>query len=358
MTILTKYLLREFSKVFFYSLAVALSLYLIIDLFERLDTFITHRASLWTTSQYFLFKFPYIVFQITPMAVLLATFITLGNLSRNFEIVALKANGVSLFRLVAPILVSTLTISIAAFFGNELISPYTNRKVQTIFNEIKEKKGKYLFKQHQIWYRGKGVIYNIKFFSPQEDTLQGVTLYFFDTNFHLFKRVDAERAHWQENQWIFTNVTTRSFESENAIKISFDRQKPIPFEEGPETFKQEIRKPYEMSYLELKDYIEKTTQEGYDATTYLADMYAKISNSFINFIISLFGIPFALRLGKHGGFALGVTLSFFIGFVYWVFFNICLALAHSGALPPMVSAWVANLTFGALGLSMLLQIRF
>ena len=358
MTILAKYTLREFCKVLFCSLAIALSLYFTIDLFERLDVFLKHHASLGSIIQYFFFKFPSIIFQVTPIAVLLSTFITLGIFSRNFEIVALKANGISLFRTISPILATTMTISIVTLLGNELIVPFTNQKVRTISDSIKGRKGRYIFKQNQIWYKGEGVIYNIKFFSHQHNTLHGITLFYFDNDFHLIKRIDAERAHWEKNRWIFEKVTTRIFAPAKTGKTSFEQQKTLPLKESPETFKQEIRKPEEMSYLELKEYIEKTTQEGYDTTQYLADMYAKISSPFINFIISLLGIPFALRLGKHGGFALGVTFSFAIGFIYWVIFSVCLALGHGGALPPLVSAWIANFIFGVLGLYLSLQIRY
>ena len=358
MTIISRYIFREFIKVFFYSLAVATSLFFIIDLFERLDVFLKYQASLSLITQYFLYKFPSIIFQITPVAVLLSTFITLGILSRNFEIIALKATGINLFRTISPILVTTFIISIIVLLGNELIAPFTNHKARTIYKNIKGRKEKYIFKQHQLWYRGGNIIYNIKFFSYQDNVLHGVTLYFFDKDFHLYKRIDAERACWEGENWVFKNVTIRVFNPDKTIKTSFATKKVLPLKERPETFKKEIRKPEEMSYLELKEYIEKTTQEGYDTTKYLADMYAKISAPFINFIITLLGIPFAIKLGKHGGFALGVTFSFIIGFFYWVFFNICLALGHGGALPPLISAWIANFIFGILGLYLLLQIRY
>jgi lipopolysaccharide export system permease protein len=355
MTIISKYIVREFSEVCAYSLAVAMSLFLIFDLFERLDTLIKYHATFSAGAQYFLFKLPYLLFQMAPIAVLLATCITFANLSRHSEIVALRASGISLYHLLSPIIATTLIISVATFFGNELVSPYANQKVQVILDDIKGQKGKYLFKQHEIWYRGEGVIYNIKFFSYQDNTLHGVTLYFLDKNFRLYKRIDADRGHWDNGQWLFTKVTTRTFESNKAITTVSEERKRIPFKEGPETFRQEVRKPEVMSYLELKDYIEKTTNEGYDTSSYLADMYAKISSPFINLIISLLGIPFAIRLGRHGGFALGITLSIIIGFLYWVFFNVCLALGHGGALPPVIAAWIANLIFGALGLYLLLQ---
>ena len=358
MTIITKYILREFIKVYLYSLAVAASLFFIIDLFERLDTFLKYQASFITVIQYFSCKLPAIILQINPIAVLLATFITLGILSRNFEIVALRASGISLLRTATPILATTFIISILVLLGNEIIAPHTNNKMRTIYNDFRGRKETLIFKQHQIWYRGDEAIYNIRFFSHPTNSLHGVTLYFFDDDFHLFKRIDAKNAQWHNNQWVFREVFTRIFKRDKTVKTSFQQRAVIPLKETPETFKQEIREPEEMSYLELKEYIEKTTREGYDITKYLADMYSKVSSPFINFIISLLGIPFAIRLGRHGGFALGVTFSFAVGFTYWVFFNICLALGHGGALPPFISAWIANVIFGMLGVYSLLQVRY
>jgi len=358
MTIISKYILREFNKIFFYGLLFMASLFFIIDLFEHLDTFVKYQAKFSSIVQYFLLKLPFIILTITPVAILLATFITLGIFSRNFEIVALRATGISLLHLVIPIFAYALIISILSLLGNELVSPYTNRKVKAIYNEIKGREKKYLFKQHQLWYRGENRMYNIKLFSHRNNTLHGITIYFFDSEFHLSKRIDADQARWENNQWVFFNVTTRTFGSEKKIETSFEKRAIIPIEETPETFKREIREPEEMSYLELKEYIEKTTEEGYDTTQYLTDLYAKGSRPFISLVIALLGIPFAIRIGKRGGFALGITLSFALGFCYWVFFNICIALGYSGAFHPFISAWVANFIFGTLGLWMLLQIRF
>lgn len=358
MTIITRYILREFNKVFFYSLAVAVTLFFIGDLSERLDEFLKHQANFVDILQYFFFKIPSIIFLIIPIPVLLATSIVLGIFSRNFEIIALKSSGVSLWRTIAPILLAAFSISIITLFGNELIAPYSAQKAKAISNSIKGREKGTIFSRNQIWFRGKEIMYNIKLFSPQNNTLHGVTLYFLDQDFNLNKRIDAEWADWQGDHWVFHKVTTRVFFPDKTIKTSFEKQNSFPLEETPDTFKQEIREPEEMSYLELKGYIEKTTQEGYDTTRYLADLYAKISSPFINFIIALCGIPFALRIGRHGGFALGVTLSFIIGFVYWVFFTVCLALGKGGALPPFISAWAANFIFCSSGLYFLLHIKY
>ena len=359
MSILARYILREFLRTFVYGLAVAITLYTVIELFQRLDTFIENRANIVDVIKYLLYLLPGLVVLLCPVAVLLATFITIGILSRNFEIMALRAGGVSLNRIVVPLLVCTFMISIVSAFGSELVAPYATRKAEQTYQKIKGRDyGKMKISQNQIWYRGKGVIYNVKMFNLVNDILEGVTLYYFDTDFRLTKRIDAQRAQWFNNQWVFVNATIRTFHPDKETETMSAEYQVVPLDETPDTFKQEGREPQEMNFLNLKDYIEKTTQEGYDTAQYLADLYAKTSSPFINFIIALFGVPFAIRIGRHGGFALGVTLSFVVGFSYWVFFNICLALGHGGALPPLVSAWIANVIFAALGAWSLLQIRY
>lgn len=359
MTILSKYILREFLRTLAYSLAVAITLYTVIELFQRLDTFIEHNASVLDASMYLLYLIPGVVVLLCPVAVLLSTFVTIGILSRNFEIMALRAGGVSLNRIVVPLLVCAFVISILSVLGSELVVPYSTTKAEQTYRQIKGREhGRTKISRDQFWYRGEGAIYNVKLFRRKSNMLDGVTIYSFDDNFRLTRRIDSERAQWVDNQWVFKNVTIRRFFPDKPTETTFAEFQGIPLHETPETFKQEVREPEEMSYRELKQYIEKTTQEGYDTTQYLADLYAKTSSPFINFIIALFGIPFAIRIGRHGGFALGVTLSFVVGFSYWVFFNVCLALGYSGALPPLVSAWIANVIFAALGVWSLLQVRY
>ncbi|HQO79009.1 MAG TPA: LptF/LptG family permease, partial [Thermodesulfobacteriota bacterium] len=224
MTILSRYILREFLKTLIYSLAVAVTLFMIIELFGQLDEFIEHRAGIVAIASYLGYLIPGTIILLCPVAVLLSSFITIGILSRNQEILALRANGVSLYRVVFPILACTFFISLASLMSNELIAPYTNRMAEQTFQHIKGKLyGRSIYSQSQLWYRGEGVIYNIKFFHPQTNVLEGVTLYFFDDDFRLVKRIDAERADWEKNKWVFANVTSRTFLSEREFARTFEK---------------------------------------------------------------------------------------------------------------------------------------
>jgi lipopolysaccharide export system permease protein len=112
-----------------------------------------------------------------------------------------------------------------------------------------------------------------------------------------------------------------------------------------------------MSFSEIRAFIQQLKREGFSSTTYEVDMYAKVSYSFINVIMMLLGIPFALRIGRSGGMALGIAISIAIGFVYWIFFGFCLSLGKGGAMPPFLAAWIANVAFGFFGMYMFLYVR-
>src|SRR5512136_2246066 len=104
MSTLSRYTTREFIKNFFLGLGAFSTIYLIVEFFERINAFLYNHASLGMMGSYFLNKIPSILFQIAPAAILLATIITLGAMSRHNEIMALKSGGISLWRIISPIL--------------------------------------------------------------------------------------------------------------------------------------------------------------------------------------------------------------------------------------------------------------
>jgi lipopolysaccharide export system permease protein len=112
-----------------------------------------------------------------------------------------------------------------------------------------------------------------------------------------------------------------------------------------------------MSFTELRTYIQKIKAAGYDATRYLVDLYAKLSYSFLNMIMVLIGIPFALKTGRSGGATLSIGISVLIGFSYGVIFYIFLSFGKSGMLPPILSAWTPTFIFGLTGVLSLMSIR-
>lgn len=358
MLIITKYFTREFIKIFFLCLTAFISLYLMVDLFERLEDMIKHEVALSLIVRYFLYSIPMIIYQVSPLGVLLCTFITIGIFVRHNEITALKAHGISLYRVLKVFLLISVCLCLLSVWLQEYVLPFTNSQVKEIKNvHIKRKKSARLLKRPDFWYRINDNVYNIEFFDPDKNTLQKITILCFGPGVFLNKRIDAEKAVWVDNKWIFSQVIIRGFTPGGNVTVSKFKSKVIAINKTPEDFIMSRKESDEMSLSEIRTFIKKINEEGYPSIPYEVDMHAKVSYPFINVVMAILGIPFALRIGRSGGMAMGIAISVALGFLYWTFFAFCLSLGKGGSIPPFVSAWTANIAFGFLGIYMFLHVR-
>lgn len=358
MLIITRYFTREFLKIFLLCMGSFIALYLLVDLFERLDDMIEHQVAIGLIIKYTLCSIPMIIYQVCPLGVLLCTFITIGLFAKNQEIMALRAHGVSLYRVLKVFVFISISVCLFSLWLQEYVMPTTNQVVKEIkLVHIKGKKPSKLFKKFHFWYRSQNIIYNIAYFDPDRQELQKISLLYFDKNFNIVKRVDAQSATWRGDAWLFQEGLEREFLPDGGMKVHKFTDRAFSINKTPDDFRSARKEAEEMSFTELWMAVKKMRQEGYLPTSYEVDMHAKISYAFISFIMALLGIPFALRTGRSGGLALGVAVSLAFGFVYWIFFAFCVSLGKSGALPPVIAAWTANMAFGMIGIYMFLHVR-
>ncbi|MBM4350503.1 MAG: LPS export ABC transporter permease LptG [Deltaproteobacteria bacterium] len=357
--VLHRYVIREYLKVFLLSLSGLILIYIVVLFFQKVDTFIKYQAPFLLIFEYLLYKTPEVIFQWTlPYAVLLSILLTLGTLSRHSEITAMKAGGVSLYRITIPLFIIALIISFFSFLGNEYLVPLTNQQTRHLLSvKVRKEQQTSFFKNYKIWYYGDRGIFNIQLLDAKEKILKGITLYQFDDQFHCTRRIDAREARWIDGKWKLFQGAIREFKSEETIKTIPFAEQEFDFQEDWESFQRIERKAGEMSYTELRNYIQRIQVSGYDTTRYLTDLYAKLSYPFLNLIMVLIGIPFALKTGRSGGVALSIGISVMIGFAYGVIFYVFLSFGKSGVLPPFLAAWAPTLLFGLAGIFTLTSIR-
>jgi lipopolysaccharide export system permease protein len=357
--VLHRYVTREYLKVFLLSLSGLILIYLVVLFFQKMDTFIKHQAPFLLIFEYLLFKIPEVIFQWTlPYAVLLSTLLTLGALSRHSEITAMKAGGVSLYRITIPLFIIALLTSGLAFLGNEYLVPLTNQKTRYLLSvKVRKQPQTSYFKNYKIWYHGNLGIFNIQLLDAKEKILKGFTLYQFDDEFRCTLRIDAREARWIDGKWKLRQGAIREFHEGEAIRTTPFSDYEFDLQENWESFQRIEQKADEMSYSELRSYIEKIQGAGYDTTRYLTDLYSKLSYPLLNLIMVLVGIPFALKTGRSGGVALSIGISVMIGFLYGVTFYIFLSFGKSGILPPFLAAWTPTLLFALTGIFTLTSIR-
>jgi lipopolysaccharide export system permease protein len=356
---LQRYILREYLKIFGLTLSGMILIYIVVLFLQKVDLIIKNRAPFHLIFVYLLYKIPEVIFQWTlPYTVLLATLLVLGMLSRHSEITAMKAGGVSLYRITFPLLALALIISLFSFLGNEYLVPFSNQRAQYLMSvEVKKEPLESFFKNYKIWYHSGRRIFNVQLLDPQKKVLKGFTLYQFDNHFRCVQRIDAREARWVDGKWWLYDGAVRDFDESGSIRTTYFEEMEYALQENWDSFQTIERQSTEMSYSELRNYIQKIQTSGYDATRYLVDLYSKYSYPLLNLIMVLIGIPFALKTGRSGGVALSIGISVLIGFAYGVTFYIFLSFGKSGVLSPLLSSWTPTLIFGLAGIFTLMSIR-
>jgi LPS export ABC transporter permease LptF/LPS export ABC transporter permease LptG len=359
-TILDDYVLRDFSFYLALIIAAFLTLLLVFTLFELLGDILRNQVSPLTVGEYLLNVAPYFLYNTTPLCMLLAVLVTFGLLQRSNEITAIKATGISLYRIVVPVLIAATLVAGILFLSDQIYLPYTNKRQDALRNHIKGRPAQTYLRPDRKWIFGQNsTIYYYQFFDPDRDVFGSLSVFQFDPHtFQITHRVTAERAHWSDSmsRWLYEQGWERTM---NAAAIQNYRQFDVAtfpdLAEPPAYFKKEIKQSSEMSYEELRRYIHDLEQSGFDVVRLRVQLQKKIAYPLITLVMAVLAIPFALSAGKRGAVA-GMATAIGIGVVYWIISGLFEAMGNLSQLPPAVAAWSPDLVFAFIGGYLILRI--
>ena len=348
MSIFDRYLIKEILKHFGIVLSAAIVIYLVIDFFENIDRFMEAGLPLSRALEFFQLKVPLIIVQITPVGILLAVLITFGLMNKNNEIIALKSGGMSIYHFLKPIWVLGLVFTVGYFIMAEIVVPITTSKANEIWR-FEVKKYAVTAVRKNIWIKGHRSIAYISYFNPQDQSISGIATNYFDQQFRLTRRVDAAKAKYQNNQWIFYDVMEQRLNDQNgSYAVTFADQQVEDINFSPEDLKKIAKKSEEMNFKELYRYIHDVESEGYDATPYRVDLQGKFALPLSCIIVSLIGASITLRKTTREGLSMSIAYGMVIVFLYWITQSFCSSLGYGGLLPPYIAAWTANFLFACL----------
>ncbi len=359
-TILDDYILRDFSVYLGLIVSTFLMLLLVFTLFELLGDILRNQVSPLTVGEYLLNVAPYFLYNTTPLCMLLAVLVTFGLLQRSNEITAIKATGISLYRLIVPVLIVAMLVAGVLFLSDQIYLPYTNKRQDALRNLIKGKPAQTYLRPDRKWIFGQNsTIYYYQFFDPDRDVFGSLSVFQFDPHtFQIARRVTAERAHWSESmgRWLYEQGWQRAL-SGSAIQDyrKFDVATFPEFAESPAYFKKEVKQSSEMSYEELRGYIHDLEQSGFDVVRLRVQLQKKIAYPLITLVMAVIAIPFALSAGKRGAIA-GVATAIGIGVVYWTVSGLFEAMGNLSQLPPAIAAWSPDVVFAFVGGYLILRI--
>jgi LPS export ABC transporter permease LptF/LPS export ABC transporter permease LptG len=347
------YILRRFLLYFALIMGVFVFLFETFTFFELLDDIARHRVPFLTVINYFRYLTPYLVYNLAPLGALVSVLVTLGIMSKNNEIVAIKANGISLHRLIVPLLVAGLVLAGAMLLVDETYLPYANQRQDALRNQIKGRPPQ-TYTRPQRWIFGEhSKIYNYDLFSPLQRLFGGLSVVELDpVTFNIRRRIFATRAQWSVSQkiWLLESGWVRDFSGSSITRFDqFNVQSFPELTEPPEYFNREVRQAFQMDWSELNRYIEGLRRAGFDVANLTVQWHVKIAYPLIAPISMLLAIPFAFLVGARGALG-GIAIGVAIGIGYWSVARLLEAMGGVGQLPPFLAAWSPDFIFFFLGL--------
>jgi LPS export ABC transporter permease LptG len=346
-------------------LASFVSLTLIFTFFELIADMIRNHIPLSKMFTYLFFLTPKLIYSLLPVSVLVSVLATFGVMTKQNEVTAFRACGVSLFRLAIPILVFTTLLSGGLFAFDFYYVAGANRKQDALRDEIKGRAPQTYLRPDRKWIMGfnSNRIFYYRFFdnSGGESTMNEVSIFELDKNpFRLARQIFAKRAQWRPSMktWIFEDGWTCEYQGAFCNTASSFQVKTFPeVTEPPSHFLKEATQATQMNFLQLESYIQDLTQSGFEGTVQLqVRFFRKFSVPLFALIMAMIAIPFGFLVGNRGAMT-GIGISIAIAIVYMAIDPLFEKLGDVSQLPPAMAAWAPDLVFSLAGLYLLLRMR-
>jgi LPS export ABC transporter permease LptG/LPS export ABC transporter permease LptF len=362
--ILDEYVVREFVFMFLLVLAAFVLLMIIFTFFDLIGDIIRNRISLVTVGDYLVNLTPSMLYQIAPLAVLIAALVVFGVLNRNSEIVAMKATGISLYRLVVPIVSIAAILSISLFLFDQYYLPQANRRQEALRNVIKGRPPQTYLHPEQKWIFGQprpgepARIFYYQFFDPNRNEFANLSVFEFDpSTFALTRRIFAGRAVWDGDRdaWKFENGWVRDIDGANVSEYrTFLSTTLAEVHEPPDYFEKEDLQSQEMNFAQLDRYVRDLQQSGFDTMRLRVALWHKLAYPLVAVVMAVLAIPFALSMGRRGSLS-GIAVAIGVALAFWVVDGLFGAMGYVNYLPAAMAAWSSDILFGLVGGYLLLR---
>jgi len=359
MRILDRYIIKNFLLPFFYCLSLFIFLYIIIDLFGHLDEILKHKVPVLILQEYYLSMIPFIILHTTPIASLISTIYVISAMNRHDEITAMRAAGINIFRILTPFICIGIAISISVFAISEKILPISMKNAHAIKENYIEKekhdktRNKKTINNIAMYDKGNRLIF-IESYDMHTSTAKGITILKQDKTGSVGEKMNAREGRWTGVSWELSNLLVYKLDNIGRIEGNplFFETKNIDMESPKELISKGTNYEF-MSFKDLSNYINNFSGASPEIINKLrVDLHQKISLPFTSLVIILIGSAFAIKVRQRGKTAAiaGIGMGIVLGFIYYALMATFIALGKGGILAPFLSAHLANILFGFIGL--------
>lgn len=358
MTRLDRYVLRRHLGCLALSAAGMWLITVVVDLIENIDTFIDHEAALGQIARYYLFRTPYWILLALPITTLLGTLFSLGGLARRSEIVAAKAAGISLHRLLAPLYLFSVVMALGSMWFTDVIVPGATFRYNSVRDDIRSYSRSDGSRRQVLLQDVRGQFIFARSYDHQRLRAHQVTWERTDGS-RTIERATARIATWRDGasqtdrgHWMLTDGHYHLLDGPDLRVAAFDTLALPLLTLTPDDLARQQRTPEEMDFGELSTYIDRARTNGEDVTRHLVDLHLKVSFPFTCVVVFLLGAPLGAAT-RRSGRASAIGLGMLICFVFYGSVKAGQALGWNGILAPWLGAWLAMFLFGGLGLLLL-----
>jgi LPS export ABC transporter permease LptG len=362
--ILDRYVASNYARVAALSAVAMAGIFYIATFLDLSDKVFRGQATWAMLAQYLWYATPQYVYYILPLSVLLAALVTIGLLTKNSELVVMKACGISLYRVALPMVAGAVVAGGVLFVLEQTVLGPSNRRAESIRHVIRGGSPQTFDVLARQWMTGgRGEIYHYDYYDPRERRLNGLSVYEFGERMPILARrtfaeqatfagaaADSTRTWDAERGWtreLTPEGDTRAFTPFTQEELSLEPAEYFATQQPDERF---------MSYSQLRDYIGRLRDTGFDVSAQLVALERKVSFPFVTIVMTLLAVPFAVTTGRRGAMY-GIGVGIVLAITYWVAISVFAALGTGGLVAPALAAWAPNLLFGAGAGYLLLTVR-
>jgi LPS export ABC transporter permease LptG len=367
--LLDLYVSRQYLRIFLFGVAGLLGIFYISTFMEHAEKLFRGTATTSLLLRFLFFSTPQFVYFVIPMSALLATLVTIGLMTKNSELIVMKACGVSLYRTAVPLLLFAIAWSGVLFGLQQEVLPQTNREARRLENAIRgfPNQNFELLNRHWIVATGGG-LYHYESFDPRANRFTQLSAYRINPgawrldSVTYAKDVSLSQSHESAPVWRGRQGWTRDFAvtmrgavERTSVKYAPFAEKDLPLE-PPSYFKTENIEPEWMTYGQLKRYVTQLRASGFNAVPDMVALQRKVSFPLVTVVMTLLAVPFAVTTGRRGALY-GIGVGIVLAIVYWTTLSVFAAMGAGGLIAPVLAAWAPNILFSAAAAYMVLTVR-
>jgi LPS export ABC transporter permease LptG len=362
--VLDRYVASSYLRFFFLATLALVGIFYISTFIDQSDKVLKGTASWSMLLEYFRYATPQWFYYALPVAVLLATLVTIAVLTKNSELIVMKACGISLYRVALPMFITAAVVGGALFALEETVLGPSNRRAEQLRHVIRGGSPETFDVLHQRWLVGTGgEIYHYNWFDPRTHQVSGLSVFEFTPGMErVTRRTYADLATYVETDeedplvWKIERGWTREFDESGEVSSFTPFTSASRRLETANYFGAEQPRAEFMGYSDLRAYTKVLESGGFDIVKENVAVARKLAFPFVTLVMTLIAVPFAVTIGRSGAMG-GIGVGIALAIAYWTVISIFGALGAGGALPPVLAAWAPNLLFASGAAYLLLTVR-